>query len=37
MDFHKYSYKKIAFMLNVTTESENETFLNTRICEFTET
>ena len=37
MDFHKYSFKKLAFMLKVTSESENETFLITRICEFTET
>ena len=28
--------KKLAFMLNVTSKSENETFLVTRISEFTE-
>ena len=37
MDFHKYSFSKLAFMLNVTSKSENETFLITRICEYTET
>ena len=38
MDFHKYSFYKLAFMLNVTGKSENETFfLITQICEFTET
>ena len=31
MDFHKYSSWKLAFMLNVTSKSENETFLITRI------
>ena len=29
MDFHKYSLWKLAFMLNVTSKSENETFLIT--------
>ena len=37
MDFHKFSFSKLAFMLNVTRKSENKTFLMTRICEFTET
>ena len=37
MDFHKYSFSKLAFMVNVTSKSENETFLITRICDFTET
>ena len=38
MDFHKYYFAKFAFMLNVTSKSENETFfLITRICEFTVT
>ena len=27
MDFHKYSFAKLAFMLNVTSKSENETIL----------
>ena len=26
MDFHKYSFSKLAFMLNETSKSENETF-----------
>ena len=26
MDFHKYSFSKLAFMLKVTSKSENETF-----------
>ena len=26
MDFHKHSFSKLAFMLNVTSKSENETF-----------
>ena len=37
MDFRKYSFQKLAFKLNVTSKSENEKFLITRICEFTET
>ena len=38
MDFRKYSFQKLAFKLNVTSKSENETFFKiTRICEFTET
>ena len=38
MDFRKYSFQKLAFKLNVTTKSENETFFKiTQICEFTET
>ena len=38
MDFRKYSFQKLAFKLNVTSKSENETFLKiTRIWEFTET
>ena len=37
MDCHKYSFSKLAFTLNVTSKSENEAFLITRICEFTET
>ena len=31
MDFHKYSFSKLAFMLNVTSKSENETFNNTNL------
>ena len=27
MDFHKYSFAKLAFMLNATSKSENETIL----------
>ena len=37
MDFHKYSFAQLAFILNITSKSENETFLITQICEFTET
>ena len=37
MDCYKYSFSKLAFTLNVTSKSENEAFLITRICEFTET
>ena len=37
MDFHRYSFSKLAFMLNITSKSENETFLITSVCEFTET
>ena len=36
-DCHKYYFSKLAFTLNVTSKSENEAFLITRICEFTET
>ena len=31
MDFHKYPFLKLAFMLNITSKSENETFLITQI------
>ena len=34
MDFHKYSFAKLALTFS---KSENETILITRICEFTET
>ena len=30
MDFHKYSFSKLAFMLNETSKSENETFFYPR-------
>ena len=28
MDFHKHSFEKLALKLNVTSKSQNETFLN---------
>ena len=37
MDIHKYSFQNLAFMLNFGSKSKNETFLLSRICEFTET
>ena len=37
MDWHKCSFSKLAFTLNVASKSEKEAFLITRIGEFTET
>ena len=37
MDFHKYFFSKLAFLLNVISKSEKWDFLITQICEFTDT